>query len=140
MIFPEAETAVNAKYAVRLDLRLIATPLSWSSPISARSMLAFGAVEVRLEQIPQYQLTYSIMRNRVLRAGIAVQFDCALRPNVRHSGMRPLGAGPESILPVVVMDSGFAQGRAQRRAIARRGMTDVIIDERINSGALKCGE
>ncbi len=26
----------------------------------------------------------------------------------RHSGMRPLGAGPESILPVVVMDSGLA--------------------------------
>jgi hypothetical protein len=26
----------------------------------------------------------------------------------RHSGMRPLGAGPESIPPAVVMDSGLA--------------------------------
>jgi hypothetical protein len=28
--------------------------------------------------------------------------------NVRHSGMRPLGAGPESITTIVSMDSGFA--------------------------------
>src|SRR5260370_13408557 len=27
---------------------------------------------------------------------------------LRHSGMRPLGAGPESILTIVVMDSGLA--------------------------------
>jgi hypothetical protein len=30
----------------------------------------------------------------------------------RHSGMRLFGAGPEAILPVVVMDSGLAQERA----------------------------
>jgi hypothetical protein len=29
-------------------------------------------------------------------------------PNDRHSGTRRFGAGPESILPMVVMDSGLA--------------------------------
>src|ERR1700716_900709 len=41
-----------------------------------------------------------------------------------HSGMRLLGAGPESILAIVVMDSGLARfPRARRCAIAHRGMT-----------------
>src|ERR1700680_4259082 len=56
-----------------------------------------------------------------------------------HSGIRlpsaelTGGAGPESILPVVVMDSlmrncasWLAQERAQRRAIARRGVTAAL--------------
>src|SRR6267154_1766224 len=40
----------------------------------------------------------------------------------------PLGAGPESILPVVVMDSGLARfARALRCAIAHRGMTRELV-------------
>jgi hypothetical protein len=35
-----------------------------------------------------------------------------IKKHHRHSGMRLFGAGPESILPVVVMDSGLAQERA----------------------------
>ena len=55
----------------------------------------------------------------LLDIGRAIQDDLVLSfPDVQlHIGDAPLGAGPESILPMVVMDSGLATS-------SRPGMTE----------------
>src|SRR5260370_24576805 len=43
---------------------------------------------------------------------------------LRHSGMRPLGAGPESILTIVVMDSGLALRAPRNDGLINRRLPD----------------
>jgi hypothetical protein len=60
----------------------------------------------------------------------------------RHSGMRRFGAGPESILRVVIMDSGlarFTRALSDKRNALARGMTTHfcgLFENRIRKPAL----
>src|ERR1700730_17451005 len=84
MIFPEAGPAVNAKCAVWLRLGRfgdsfdagLAEPKRWRYRCIERPSIITPSYS-RPETMPQSQLTCSIMRNRVLRAGIAIELDCA---------------------------------------------------------------